>query len=453
MKNGDKILSEIVGFGMDGEGVAKVDGMPIFIPMAVKGDLAKVQIVHLKKDYGFGKLIKVVRASELRAKPICPVFGLCGGCDVQHISAQAQLDFKKEKIENCFRKAKLEIAVDDVVFGETFHYRNKLQIPFGEENGRVVCGFYKKNSHEIVPIQQCFLQGEWSTKLISIVTAWANGDCGNRKISAYNETSESGILRHMVARFVDGFLCLTLVINADSLPEKDALCALLSSEFEYNLYISINKKNTNVIFGTQTKRVFGQYKTFEIDGIRQKISPLSFLQVNDEIKKVLYDKAVGYLKDCDVVFDIYSGAGSLTAQIAKASKSKQKPCVYGIETVPEATQNADDLMNQNMLSEKVKNINGDAAIELPKLFQEGLNKENFTTQLYFGAIIDPPRKGCEDAVIQTLLQSGIDRIVYISCNPATLARDLEKLSAVYTVLSATPYDMFPQTSQVHVWTI
>lgn len=448
MKNGDKILSEIIDFGMDGEGVAKVDGMPIFIPLAVKGDLAKVQIVHLKKDYGFGKLIKVVRPSELRATPICPVFGLCGGCDIQHISAQAQLDFKKEKIENCFRKAKLDIDVDDVVFGERFHYRNKLQIPFGEANGRVVCGFYKKSSHEIVPIQQCFLQGEWSTKLISIVTAWANGDCGNRKISAYNEASESGILRHMVARYIDGFLCLTLVINADSLPEKDALCALLSSEFEYNLYISINKKNTNVIFGTQTKKVFGQDKTFEIDGIRQKISPLSFLQVNDEIKKFLYDRAVDYLKDCDVVFDIYSGAGSLSAQIAKASKSKQKPCVYGIEIVTEATQNADDLMKQNMLSEKVQNINGDAVTALPQLLQDGLNNVNSTAKLLFGAVIDPPRKGCEDAVIQTLLQSGIERLVYISCNPATLARDLEKLSAAYTVLSATPYDMFPQTSHL-----
>ena len=448
MKTGDKLLCDIIDFGMDGEGVAKIDGIPIFVPLAVKGDLAKIQIIHLKKDYGFGKLIKVVKPSELRVEPICPVFGICGGCDIQHISQQAQTDFKRDKVVNCFRKSKLDVSVDEVITGNPLYYRNKLQIPFGEKEGRIVCGFFKKNSHEIVPIEKCFLQGEWTTRLISIVTAWANGDCKNKKISAYNEASGKGVLRHMVARFNDGFLSLTLVINADSLPEKDALCALLSAEFEFNLHVSINKKNTNVIFGDQTKKIFGQEKVYDIDGILQQISPVSFLQVNDEIKSLLYGKTVSNLMNADIVFDIYSGAGSLSAQIAKASFSRCNPCVYGIEIVPEATQNANDLMAQNLLSNKVKNINGDATTELPKLVETLVKNGILTDKMSLGAVIDPPRKGCDDGVIQALIKSGIDKIVYISCNPATLARDLAKLSSAYNIISATPYDMFPQTSHI-----
>ncbi|MEG1791491.1 MAG: 23S rRNA (uracil(1939)-C(5))-methyltransferase RlmD [Clostridia bacterium] len=492
MNIGDNLIVEVVSLGMDGEGVAKVNGMVVFIPMAVIGDLAKIKIVHIKKNLAFAELIKVMRASELRVTPKCEYFGICGGCDLQHINAVEQSDFKREQVQNCLHKVGLNnVECAPVVCGEKFFYRNKLQLPIGEIDGKIVAGFYKKSSHEIVEINDCLLHGNWAKKIIKVLLEWANGKYGTSKLSAYSDITGKGLLRHLVVRFVDNFLCITLVINGDNLPNSEALISALKQLFDFNLYISINKRNTNVIFGDTIRLIYGQEKTLNIAGVNLPLSPLSFLQVNDEIRDKIYAETLLKLEGIDVVFDVYSGVGILSAMLANHIKSSYYPCVYGIEIVEDATRNANSLMQLNNLTKSVKNICGDAAAQLPLLTKnilemyncinkgeinnknniicDNLNKNkldnlsiqndillsansnNYVHKIpNIAVVLDPPRKGCDEAVLNAIIQSNsaISKIIYISCNPATLARDLTILAKSYDVEVVIPFDMFPQTKHV-----
>lgn len=442
MKNGDKLLVEIIDLGMNGEGVAKVEGVPVFIPHAVTGDLCKIRVTGVKKDYAFGEVVKVVRPSELRVEPLCPYFADCGGCDIQHINQDAQAAFKHAQVENCLKKVGLTPAVDNVICGRPFEYRNKLQLPFGVVDGKVVLGFYKKASHDVVPMTKCILHGDWAEKLIAIVSEWAN----LHKVSVYDEKKGRGVLRHLVARYIDGFLTVTVVICQESLPYVGSLVSALGKTFEFSLYVNKNLRNTNVILGDSTVRLFGNDKLFKIGGIKQQISPLSFLQVNDEIRDLIYARAVAELSAADIVYDVFSGAGALSAMLASSMNSAYLPCVYGLEIVPEAVADANNLMQLNNLGKKVENRCCDATLELPKLAEEVYNKYNLKGKTPNTAILlDPPRKGCEKEVLDAILAGDSKKVVYISCNPATLARDLKHLTAKYDIVSVTPYDMFPQT--------
>ena len=429
-------IGTICDLGCNGEGIVKMENYPIFIPFALVGEEITFKIVHLTKNYGFGEIVKINKESEGRIKPKCPYFKKCGGCDIQHMNRELQLKFKKQQVENNLAKITgLNIKVDDTVSLNEFEYRNKLALPFGYIKGsnRVVLGFFEKKSHKCVAMNWCPLHGEWHQKLIKVVTTWAT----DNKISVYDEKTGKGLLRHLVCRYIDTLSCV-LVINGDKIPYLDDLANRLKKEFKnFVIYISPNKKNTNVIFGDTIKLVYGKEVKQNIDGLKINISPLSFLQVNDKVKNAIYNKVCDYMSNFDGdIVELYSGVGILTAQLAnRLTKAK----ITAVEIVPEATNDANKLMADIGFSDRVTNITEDA--------EKYMEKISLTDKKY-ALVLDPPRKGCSENVIKGVLKAPFEKIAYISCNPATLARDLKMLVEKYEVVSLTPYDMFPQTKHV-----
>lgn len=428
--------------------MARIDGLPVFVPFAAEGDLCKIKIEKVNKNYAFGRLVKIIRPSANRVEPQCGAYCVCGGCGLRHISFGAENAFKKKQLETTLRKAGITAQINDIVFGKSDGYRNKLQMPFSEKDGRIAVGFYKKSTHEVVPLERCPLHGGWAEKLIAAVTDWANGGDGRREKTVYCEQTGEGLLRHLVARYADGFLSVTIVINGTALPDSRVLYAELARQFECALYVCRNTAKTNVIMSGEVKLLHGKERALNIDGIFMEVSPLSFMQINDEIRAVLYRDVDKLLLKTDLLFDLYSGAGLLTAMLAKQINSAVRPCVYGVEIIKEATSDADMLMLSNGLSEKVKNICGDAAEILPDLVYQIVNNNKKTDKPSISVIVDPPRKGCDKKVLEAIISSKADRVIYISCNPATLARDLNILKITYEITSVTPYNMFPRTPHI-----
>jgi 23S rRNA (uracil1939-C5)-methyltransferase len=441
MKRGEEIELHIDDIGTDGEGIAHCDGCTVFLPFAAAGERVLARVNFVKKNLAFADLIRVIEPSADRVKPPCRYFTVCGGCDIQHLAPTAQAKFKRDKLINTLRKAlgSNMPEVENTVSGNnSFYYRNKFQAPFGF-NGKVVLGFFQKNSHKVVPIESCMLHADWADRLMAAVLGWANS-CG---VSVYDEASGTGLLRHLAARYIGGRLFITLVINGDGVPRQESLILALRQKFpDFALYFSPNKKNTNVIFGDTAKLICGEEKAVTVNGLEMRLHPLSFLQVNDEVRENLYVRVLDSLAGSDVVIDAYSGAGILTALIAKRLENAR---VYGIEIVKEAVLDADRLMAENGLCDRVTNILGDAAVELPKLISKLSAQSN---EPVVSVVLDPPRKGCDSAVISALLDAKPHQIIYVSCNPATLARDLALLAPAYQITSITPLDMFPQTSHV-----
>lgn len=460
---GDVIEGEVVDFASEGEGVVKIDSYTVFVPFAIKGEVVRARVCHAKKDYAFANLIEVLSVSNDRIKPKCTYYGRCGGCDLQHLSRDAQLDIKKQNVVTALRKvAGLDVAVDDVVRLNDWEYRNKIALPFGyrSKSARVVLGFYEKRSHTVVPMKWCPLHGEWASTLIADVTEWAN----TNKISVYDEISRKGLLRHLVARKLDT-LIVTLVINGERVPKLNELCQKLQEHFEgVCVYINVNTQNTNAIFGKDIKLVYGKEQKQNLGAYDAVVSPMSFLQVNNDVRDAIYDDVCKVLKDFDGdIVELYSGVGLLTAQIASRLKDS---LITAVEIVPSAIKNADALIKSLSLDGRVKNICADALDYMASL-KEADDKENadlpeeiFASKYYLGEqkrtqrrralILDPPRKGCDVRVLEGAKNTKFDKIVYVSCNPQTLARDLKILSSDYDVVRVTPYDMFPQTSNCEV---
>ncbi|NCA66566.1 MAG: 23S rRNA (uracil(1939)-C(5))-methyltransferase RlmD [Clostridia bacterium] len=536
MKQGDIITLNITDYGSNGEGIARHDGCVVFVPFAVKGERIRAKVKFVKKSFANAELIAVEETSPLRVNPPCNRFTRCGGCHIMHIDYSEQLKLKRDALINTLRKNyKASFTVDDCVPSpKVYGYRNKIMLPFGIVNGRAALGFYSEGTHRVVSITKCFLNGDWAERLISAALEYANSNA----ISVYDEQSGKGILRHLVARYIDGKIAIAVVINADKLPRVDRLMELLAKQFEeYSLYISVNRNANNVIMGDTVELLCGKPMTATINGISYELNPLSFLQVNNEVRDAIYNKIIQEVLEygSGAVIDAYAGVGLLGAMIAKRNIP-----VYNIEIVPEATADADKLAKLNNISPLVTNICGDAAVELPKLVKELRNTYPSIT-----IILDPPRKGCAAEVIATLneiaahngnninsdsigednknlvapsdidngkadfathtdgdktqlnlampsvlknspidieaekasvhkfvkkpdidngnsntyndnqgenntkeKQNSLITIIYISCNPATLARDLALLSANYQVTSITPYDMFPNTFHI-----
>lgn len=436
IKKGDILEGVVADLASGGEGVIKVDGFPVFVPFAIAGEKVRARVTYVKKDVAFGELVEVIAPSEDRVKPVCPYFGKCGGCDIQHMRIPLQAELKRGAVQNAFRKvAGMCVDVQTPISGEPWEYRNKLALPFAynKTSGRVSLGFFERRSHKVVPIKWCAACGEWSGQLIEAICAWAN----KFRISVYDETSGKGLLRHAVARMLDN-LSLTLVINGDEIPHMDALIEELKERFDdFCLYVSPNKKNTNVIFGDEARLVFGEEKKQNLGTIQAVISPKSFLQVNGEIRDKLYDGAASALLgfEGDIV-ELYSGTGILTAQLA----TRLKVNITAVEIESSATRDAVALTKELGLEDRVKCVNGDALH-----FMLGLGGAFDKRR---ALLLDPPRKGCAREVLEAAIKAGFDKIVYISCDPQTLARDAAILKEHYAPILIQPYDMFPQTAEI-----
>ena len=470
MKKNDLITLSIASYGDGGEGVARVDGMAVFVPFAMVGEVVEVRIILVKKNYAIGKIQNVIEQSKGRCEPFCSVYGKCGGCQIQHMDKETQKTFKRQKVQDCMERIGfLQTEVEETVVGEkSTRYRNKLQLPLADNNG-LVGGFFAPFSHRIVEINDCEIQDKESLSVFHALRLYSNL-CD---VKGYDEYTHKGLLRHLVVRNSQKGMLITVVINGKALPKAEVLVEEIEKlGLNYGLYINQNTEKTNVITGEKYTHIAGLKELEQNDdGLSYSVLPQSFLQVNEEIKDKIYQRAVaeGQIGANDIVVNAYSGAGLLTAFFAKIAKF-----AYGVEIIKEATESADKLAKENGLSNKMENITGDCKEVLKKLIPK-LKKqrdEDIACGKAVGNIIfvlDPPRKGVDTDILEELLKLLPDKIIYISCNPASLARDLGVLvgnlvsstnglakaenlnqKSKYKVESITPYDMFPQTKHVEV---
>lgn len=463
----DEILQlKIESVGMEGEGIARVDGAVVFVPMTLVGEVVMAKVTYVGKKFCRAKVIKVLEPSPLRRTPICPIFFNCGGCAMMHIDYDAQLDIKWQNVSNCMTKvAHLDTVVDKVVpCSREYEYRNKIQLPIANVGGQIVVGYYREKSHNIMPFDKCYLHGEWADEIITIFLEWAN----RYKLTAYDERLCKGLLRHLVMRKLGDTVAIVVVINGDNLPQKDRLTtALRDKNIKFTLSINVNKKDTNVIMTNKTICLYGKPEIMhEVGGVKVAVSPNSFMQINDEIAGKIYDKVANGVAShgSPFVLECYSGIGVLTNIMAN-----QQLDVISCEIEPSAVENADTMACLNGNSDRIANVCGDAGVTMPlianavrngnigelsslKLSVELQEKIQNIIARSVGkdivAVLDPPRKGCDKVVLDAVMSAKPNYIYYVSCSPSTLARDLAILNADYKVLSITPYDMFPQSSHV-----
>ena len=464
IEKNDIICAVTTAIGTNGEGIIKHDGITFFVPACLTGEKVRFKVLKVKGNIGYGKVEEILTPAEERVREKCPVFSRCGGCCLQHLDYSAQLVHKSGVVKDTLRKiAGIDIAVPLAVKSDApYGYRNKLQIPVGvDKEGNNVIGFYAEHSHRIVPVSSCAIHPEWAEKLIAVVKRYMT-ECAVR---GYNEEEKTGSLRHIVAREIGGKYIVTLVTAKRNLPNIPYLVGLLSEVLPvFSLYINFNDADTNVILGKEFQLVHGMgFFEAEEQGIRYEAGPVTFLQVNENVRTKLYKEALKTVceEGDEVVIDAYSGGGLLTAMIAKKCKR-----VYGIELEPEASKCADSLKAKNGL-ENMTNICGYVEEKLPQVLEKEKGEK-------VRLILDPPRAGIARSVLKALLESGIPKLTMISCNPATLARDLgiltgrlienegelvknpayadvaagETLDGYYEIQSIQPFDMFPQTKHI-----
>ena len=434
IKKNDEIIVTIDRYGDSGEGIAVYNGIVVFVPFAKIGETVKVHIINDKKSFLIAKKIPTNDIEQNKIVPACPYFYKCGGCDIQHFSEKEQLEFKKEMVRNNLKKyAKIETEIQDVIPSDKwFRYRNKFAFPVQEKNGEIKIGMYQKNSHNIIEIEDCLLQSEKVSTLLKLFKEYMVEE----KLSAYNEDTHKGLVKHIVMREHGDSFILTVVVTDAKFNNFAPLIEKLKTQFlSFGVYKNVNKLQNNVIFGDFDEKIYGiDNLQFEDFGIVYEINNRSFLQVNDYIKNLIYKKIIEAIGSQNNIIDAYSGAGLLSSILAKNAKN-----VVGVEIIKEATENANNLKNKNNLY-NLTNINGDCAVEIPKL------AEKFAGD--FAVVVDPPRKGLDKKVVDSFLQTEPNQIVYLSCNSATLARDLSYLTEKYNIEFIQPYDMFPETANV-----
>ncbi len=440
VKNQEYIL-DIKGMTHEGLGVGKVNDFAVFVKDAIAGETVKTKILAVKKSYAIGRLEEIIRKSSARIQSFCPVFKRCGGCTFQHVDYNKQLEFKENQVrENIVRIGGLDSAKIYPVIGmaNPKSYRNKAQYPVGQNPQGPVMGFYAPRSHEIIDTPHCGIQHDLSEKVKKIAMEFIR----KFNISIYDEKTGRGLLRHVVIKvgFNTGEVMVLLVVNGEEMPYSVYLLESLKLHVAglKSVILNINNKKTNVILGKENKVLYGRNYIFDIlDKYTFKISHLSFYQVNPVQTKILYGKAVEYasLTGHETVLDIYCGIGTIS--VFMSGKAYR---VYGIEEVPEAIEDA----RQNAKLNKIANtkfICGKGEEVLPTLVEQGIKADVI--------IMDPPRKGCDKKVLEAAAMAKPKRIVYISCNPATLARDLKILSELgYSINKVQPLDMFPYTTHV-----
>ena len=441
-KNKEYIV-EIIDNGFEGEGIAKIDNFTIFIPGAIKGEKVKILIVKVLSSHAFGKILEIIKKSESRQEPDCETYKRCGGCNLRHVDYKTTLEMKQNAVQSLVDKTlKTGIKVKETIGMENpFYYRNKAQYPIGlnKENEPVI-GVFAKRSHEIIPIHKCMIQKPISEEIAKFIIEFIK----ENKISVYNEKTGKGLFRHIVIKVgfkTDEVMCI-LVINGEEIPEENKLVSELIKKYPQikTIVKNINQKNTNVILGKENINIYGDGYIKDILGdYTFKISPLSFYQVNPIQAEKLYNIGVNAAKITkdDIVFDLYCGIGTISLFMAKYAKK-----VYGVEIVEEAIKDAKENAKINNI-ENVEFIAGDTEIILDDL----INNKNIIPDV---VMVDPPRKGLDNNSIENILKIKPERFVYISCNPATLVRDLAKLEDSYNIHEVQPVDMFPFTSHVEV---
>ena len=458
IRKNDEFEIEINDISDEGLGIGRRDGFIWFVKDAVIEDRVLAAATKLKKNYGFARTVKIIRPSDDRVEASCAVSRSCGGCQLGSLDYRAQLRFKEEKVINDIKRiggfdtdALVEagtLEIDHIIgMEDPYHYRNKSNYPIGlDKNGRIVAGFYAGRTHSIIECRDCKIGAPENRQIIDAVIEFME----EQHIAPYDEQTGRGIVRHVMIRkaFNTGEVMVCIVINADRLKASERLIDRLKPMVT-SLSLSVNKENTNVIMGERIINLYGRgYIEEEIrrkdgTGLRFRISPLSFFQVNSLQMEELYASALEFagLNGTENVWDLYCGAGTISLFLAAGAAK-----VYGVEIVPPAIENARENAEINGLSDKTEFFTGKSEEVLPKWYAEHPDKRIDVI------VTDPPRKGCEETCLETMVKMAPERIVYVSCDPATLARDLKYLCANgYELKRIRPVDMFPQT--VHVETV
>lgn len=453
MQKNELVTVTIEDIGINGEGIGKVDGYTLFIKDAIIGDVVEAKVMKVKKNYGYARMMNILTPSPYRVKqPKCPMARKCGGCQIQEMEYDRQLAFKEDKIRgNLMRIGEvpaevLDQAMEPIVgMDNPFHYRNKAQFPIGtDKEGHIITGFYAGRTHSIIPNTDCALGVEVNEIILKQILAFME----EYKISAYDETEHKGLVRHVLIRygFVTKEIMVCLVINGNHLPHGDILAERLAKiEGMTSITLSINKEKTNVIMGSQIEPLWGKtYITDYIGNVKYQISPLSFYQVNPVQTEKLYGLALEYagLTDKETVWDLYCGIGTISLFLAQKAKE-----VYGVEIVPQAIEDARNNAKINGI-ENVRFYVGKAEEVLPEYYAQ-YEKEHGRKAHADVIVVDPPRKGCEESLLQTMVDMEPERIVYVSCDSATLARDVKFLREKgYELVRGRGVDQFGHT--VHV---
>lgn len=436
-KNQEYIV-DIIDNGFEGEGIAKIDNFTIFIPNAIKGEKIKIVVLKVNKNYAYAKILEILKPADSRVLDTdCSTFWKCGGCSLRHIKYKNTLKMKQDIVKNCLSKAiNEEISVNETIGMENpIYYRNKLQYPLGkDENGNIVMGVYANRTHRIIQTSNCNIQDKKSQDIANDVFNFIK----NNNIEPYNEKTQTGVIRHIIIKIGKrtNQVMLIMVVNDKFKLEKEFVQYITKKHNIKTILKNINKENTNVILGKENIVLFGDGYIQDILGeYKFNISPLAFYQVNPVQTVELYNTAIqlANLKGEEVVYDLYCGIGTISIFLSRYVKK-----VYGIEIIKEAVLAAKENARINNIN-NVEFFSGDVENVLPNI----LSKEKADV-----VFVDPPRKGLDANTIENLIKISPEKIVYISCNPATLARDLKMLSDKYKINVVQPLDMFPYTSHV-----
>ena len=431
---------DIDNLGYEGEGVGQFNNFKIFVPGALIGERVEIKIVKVSKNFAFGKLIRVIKASADRIEPLCSL-KRCGGCQLLHLAYDAQLRYKKHRVQECIERiGRLDPSLvhDTIGMKNPYRYRNKAQFPVGMKNGNIVIGFFAPRSHEVIDTPSCLIQDDMSNQVIKVVKDWAQ----HNSISVYDERDRTGILRHVMVRkaFKTGEMMVVIVTNGCEMPFKDELIERLRTKIPAvkSIIQNINREATNVVLGRDNKTLFGSDRIVDyIGNLKFQISPLSFFQVNPYQTEALYNKVIEYadLSGNETVIDAYCGTGAISLFVAQKVKK-----VYGVEVVEAAIADAKKNAAENGIC-NAQFIAGKSETVIPELYKQGMKADVI--------IVDPPRKGCELGLLTTIASMKPEKLIYVSCDPGTLARDLRYLSQNgFEVRDIQPFDMFAQTAHV-----
>ncbi len=434
MKKNEVYEIDITGTTDDGDGVGRIDDFPIFVSGALLGERVRVHILKVLKKYAFGKLIEVINPIEQRAEPECKYFSKCGGCTFWNCDYEHELSYKQKKVEDCLiRLGGIQTQIEKIRGCVDYkHYRNKAQFPVTPYG----IGIYARNSHNVVDMNNCLIQDKVCRQILECIRMWME----KNDISAYDEVTDTGVIRHIYIRSGDSGVQICLVTRTKKIYKIEKLIADLK---KLDIRISgvvqnINAKQTNVVLGDETKLIYGEkFLEDSIGDIKFKISPLSFYQVNKKQTKVLYDIAKEFadLGGNETVWDLYCGAGTIGLYLADKAKR-----IIGVEVVEDAVKNARENAKLNDIT-NAEFYCGSAEKTAPKLLEKGLKPDI--------VILDPPRKGCAELLIRTVVETNVEKVIYISCKPSTLARDLKYFEQHgYKTIKAVPVDMFPRTPHV-----
>lgn len=439
MKKNETLLLRVESLGSDAQGICRLDGKIIFVPGALAGEQVEVLMVKDQRDYAYAKLLRVVELSPQRQVPPCPVYGPCGGCACQHMDYQASLAFKRGRVVDCLHKiGGILLDVPPVIgMDDPWHYRNKTAMPVAAYVDGPRSGFYRRRSHDIVPVESCLVAMEPSNTACQAVMRWMR----KYNIPAYDERTHQGLVRHLITRVNRrGQSMVVLAVNGDRLPQAHALADELRQALPDlgSLCITPNTRGDNVILGSQYQALWGS-ATLEdtLCGLSFQLSPLSFFQINPLQAERLYDQALAFaaLRPTDRVVDLYCGAGTISLLLARHAAQ-----VTGIENVPQAIADAQQNARRNGVENVVFHC-GTAETVLPRLVAEGMMPDVI--------VLDPPRKGADAAVLQAIARSAPRRVVYVSCDPATQARDAKVLTQLgYHAAACQSVDMFCQTPDI-----